>query len=336
MMSMSRITRRVAVSKYIHFTHAQKSRANSVEIASFLALHGEEVFRGGHELRWRRHDSVTLGGNRWYQHSAEMGGGPLAFLKRFSPELFGRELSYPEIMEVLLNERILDWQQAEPKPERKSKSFELPTAHKNMRRVYAYLVKQRGIDAVVITHFAKAGTLYEDEKYHNAVFVGRDENGIARHAHKRSTYSEGKSFRANVSGSDSRFGFSHIGRSDRIYVFEAPIDLLSFISMHKEDWQQHSYISLSGVADHALMHALKTYPHLRAPVLCLDNDKAGLEADERITKGLHEAGYEEVSCLLPINKDFNEDLLNDRKMLLEQENDSRDLESERECCMMVM
>jgi len=299
-------------------------------------LHGEEVFRGGHELRWRRHDSVTLSSNRWYQHSAETGGGPYSFVARFSRELFGRELDYTEIMEVLLNERILDWQQAEPKPEKQSKPFELPEASKSMRRVYAYLVKQRGIDAGVITHFAKAGTLYEDEKYRNAVFVGRDETGVARHAHKRSTYSEGKSFRANVSGSDSRFGFSHIGTSDRIHVFEAPIDLLSFITMNKQNWQQHSYISLSGVADHALMHALKAYPHLRVPVLCLDNDKAGLAAVERITKGLHAAGYEEVSCLLPVCKDWNEDLLNDRKMLLEQENDSQDLESERECCMMVM
>ena len=324
------------MSKYIAFTDAQKARANNIGIASFLAMHGEEVFRGGHELRWRRHDSVTLNGNRWYQHSAEMGGGPYSFVAKFSRELFGRELDYTEIMEVLLNERILDWQQSEPRPEKQSKPFELPNAHKNMRRIYAYLVKQRGIGADVITHFAKAGVLYEDEKFHNAVFVGRDENGVARHAHKRSTYSEGKSFRANVSYSDSRFGFSHIGTSSKIYVFEAPIDLISFITMNKQNWQQHSYISLSGVADHALMHTLKTYPHLRAPVLCLDNDKAGLAAAERITKILQEAGYNDVSSHLPICKDWNEVLVSFRNIPLEQENDSHDLENERECCMMVM
>lgn len=72
--------------------------------------------------------------------------------------------------------------------------FHLPAANGNMRRVFAYLIKQRYIDPAVITHFAHERTLYESREFfgepkleiHNAVFVGKDKDGIPQHAHKRS------------------------------------------------------------------------------------------------------------------------------------------------------
>lgn len=56
---------------------------------------------------------------------------------------------------------------------------------------YAYLVKHRKIDRDIISTFAKEKLIYEDSEYHNAVFVGLDENGVPRHAHKRSVNSFG-------------------------------------------------------------------------------------------------------------------------------------------------
>jgi len=155
--------------------------------------------------------------------------------------------------------------------------------------------------------------LYEDARHHNAVFVGTDENGTPRHAHKRGTLTFGEPYRRNVAGSDLRYGFRHIGLSDRLYVFEAPIDLLSYITLHKDDWQAHSYVALGGVAEHALMHMLATYLHLQRVGLCLDNDRAGLEAAERITEKLEQAGYEGVSRLLSHSKDWNADLVAQRR-----------------------
>ena len=56
---------------------------------------------------------------------------------------------------------------------------------------------------------------------------GSDEYGAARHAHKRGLYTQGRSFRGNVEGSDPRCSFHWFGHSGRLYVFEAPIDLLA-------------------------------------------------------------------------------------------------------------
>ncbi len=37
-----------------------------------------------------------------------------------------------------------------------------------------------------------------------------------------------------------------------LFVFEAPIDLLSFLCLFKKDWQKQSYLALGGVGEKAL------------------------------------------------------------------------------------
>ena len=109
------------------------------------------------------------------------------------------------------------------------KSFALPQPYSNMRRVYAYLLHKRHIEREVVSYFTHEKLLYEDE-HHNCVFVGMD-GDIAKHAHLRSTNSEGKVFRMNVEGSESAHSFHKDGTDKSLYVFEAPIDLLSHITL---------------------------------------------------------------------------------------------------------
>ena len=89
----------------------------------------------------------------------------------------------------------------------KAPSVVRPPKNANQRRLYAYLIKQRHIDKDVITHFVRAGTLYEDAAHHNCVFVGTDEDGVPRHAHLRSTNSYGAAFRRKIESSDPRYSF---------------------------------------------------------------------------------------------------------------------------------
>ena len=77
------------------------------------------------------------------------------------------------------------------------------------------------------------------------VFVGYDLNGIPRHAHKRGTVTS-NSYKGNVAGSQPEFSFHWHGTSDKIFLFEAPIDMLSFISMHKENWKNPNSTSGRG------------------------------------------------------------------------------------------
>lgn len=77
---------------YVHFTDEQKQRANSVDLVDFLRRQGEQLIRSGREWRWKRHDSVTIRGNRWFRHSAGQGGLAIDFVQEF----YG--LSFPDAM----------------------------------------------------------------------------------------------------------------------------------------------------------------------------------------------------------------------------------------------
>lgn len=288
---------------YIHFTQEQRNRAGEVDLEEFLRQHGEQFIRSGREKRLASDHSVTVKGNAWYDHAAQRGGGPIAFLQRFY------RMSYPEAMQTLLGGAGgTAYPAAEKGAAEQRKEFALPEANGNMRRVYAYLIKQRHIDQDVITHFARARTLYEDAEHHNCVFVGTDADGVPRHAHKRSTNSYGDSFRVNVEGSDPRYTFHHLGRTGCLFAFEAPIDMMSYITMHKELWQEHSYVACCGTSIQPILSMLERMPRTDTVYLCLDNDKAGQEACRRISDQLRERGVE-TERLLPELKDWNEDLV---------------------------
>ena len=143
-------------------------------------------------------------------------------------------------------------------------------------------------------------------EYHNAVFVGTDVEGVPRHAHKRSANSYGKAFRLNVEGSDPRYSFHYVGTGRSLYVFEAPIDMLSFITLYPENWQRHSYVACCGTSIQPVLQMLEQAPQLGTILLCLDNDEAGHQASRRMREQL-DAHYS-VERLIPENKDWNDDL----------------------------
>ena len=177
-----------------------------------------------------------------------------------------------------------------------------------MRRVFGYLLGTRKLDREVLAAFVREKLIYEDLPYHNAVFVGTDEQGIPRHAHKRSANSFGKSFRQNVEGSDPKYSFHHLGTDGKLYVFEAPIDMLSFITLYPEDWKSHNYVACCGTSTIPVMSMLSRMPHAQEVFLCLDNDAAGQAASLRMAEQIAEQFGIASDRLTPQNKDWNDDL----------------------------
>ena len=294
---------------YIPFTDEQKVLANSVDLEQFLRMRGEKLERVGREHKLiycdssGRHDSITIRGSKWFDHKNQTGGGAIKFMQEF----YG--MDFQTAVQELLGRSISPLSNSPPKAdkqEQKTREFKLPEPNSDMHRVYAYLIKQRFISADIITHFAKQHTLYEDKTHHNAVFVGLNENGEPKQAHKRSTNSVGGTFRITCGGSDTRYSFAHFGENERLYVFEAPIDMLSFLTLYPKDWQKHSYIAMNGVYENAVLTALKNHSNLSEVILCVDNDEGGIEAVDRLKDILNENGYSNVKRLAPPYKDWNE------------------------------
>lgn len=85
-------------------------------------------------------------------------------------------------------------------------------------------------------------------------------------------------------------------------------DMLAYISMHKNGWENHSYVALCSTADRAALQMLKDNPHLKTVYLCLDNDNAGLLGCKRVADSIHQLGDYTVWRVVPQNKDWDEDL----------------------------
>ena len=288
--------------QYIHFTDQQKTQARLTDIADLLFRQGETLKRSGSEYEWRDGSAkVTIRGHLWYHQYEQTGGDAIDFVRRY----FNK--SYPEAVIYLL-EDCDGWMEiSSPVGKKDSKPFELPRKNKNMRRVYDYLMNRRNINREVVSAFVRKGMIYESAEYHNAVFVGFDSDGNPRHAHKRGTGSQ-SSYKGNVVGSLPEYSFHWNGISSRLYLFEAPIDMLSFITMNKENWWQHSYAASCGVSDQVLWQMIKDNPQIKSISLCRDNDEAGQVANKRTSDALFVKGFQH-EILIPIRKDWNEDLL---------------------------
>ena len=277
------------------YTQAQIDKANAVDLEKFLRAQGETLVRSGKEYRWKAHDSLTVCGNKWFRHSQSKGGFPVDFVMEF----YGK--SFPEAVQMLTGEPGEAQPEADPAP---SPAFRLPLRNVTNANILNYLTQERKLSPSLVNFFIVAGDIYEDVAHHNVVFVGRDADGHPRYASSRGIREK---FRQDAAGAEKAFGFAHRGTDKQLLVFEAPIDLLSFIELFPKNWQQHSYLSLGGVSGKALRQFLSERPDVERVFLCLDADKAGEDACKRLTALLPDTVS--VTRIQPCMKDWNDVLV---------------------------
>ena len=277
------------------YTQTQIDRANAANLEDFLRAQGETLVRSGKEYRWKTHDSLTVCGNKWFRHSQSKGGFPVDFVMEF----YGK--SFPEAVQMLTGEPGEAQPEADPAP---SPAFRLPLRNVTNANILSYLTQERKLSPSLVNFFIAAGDIYEDAAHHNVVFVGRDVDGHPRYASSRGIQEK---FRQDAAGAEKAFGFAHRGTDKQLLVFEAPIDLLSFIELFPKNWQQHNYLSLGGVSGKALRQFLSERPDVERVFLCLDADKAGVDACKRLAGLLPDTVS--VTRIQPCMKDWNDVLV---------------------------
>lgn len=277
------------------YTQAQIDKANAVDLEKFLRAQGETLVRSGKEYRWKAHDSLTVCGNKWFRHSRSKGGFPVDFVMEF----YGK--TFPEAVQMLTGEPDEAQPEADPAP---SPAFRLPLRNITNANILNYLTQERKLSPSLVNFFIAAGDIYEDAAHHNVVFVGRDADGHPRYASSRGIREK---FRQDAAGAEKAFGFAHRGTDKQLLVFEAPIDLLSFIELFPKNWQQHNYLSLGGVSGKALQQFLSERPDVERVFLCLDADKAGEDVCKRLAGLLPDTVS--VTRIQPCMKDWNDVLV---------------------------
>ena len=316
------------------YTNEQIQRANDSSLETYLRKRGKQLKPSGTEFiliytdSTGTHDSITIRNNKWYDHKNGIGGYPIQFMKEFYGLNFRealKELLYGE--EPMLNgwtdssesvsihkkQRIENNDKPKINEEiniPKKAEYILPLKANNNDRLFEYLTEKRYISKEVVEKFLNKGLIYQESKYGNIVFLGTDKNGVPKSASKKSTSNNGKKFKIKVTGSDTSFGFCWRGKSERVFVFEAAVDLMSFITLSKENWENDNYIALDGLSPKPLLRFIEENKNIKEVYLCLDYDIAGIEAGEKINDILDEMYGDKINTVIinPLYKDWNEEL----------------------------
>jgi len=301
------------------YTKEQITQANSVNLIDYAAINGYMLENGGAKaLHVKRSGGLYLfkDSNRFYHHTTEKTGGMIDFVMQFENK------DFLQAVEHLIKERPNIGKYVPPAfPVKKERGeMALPDKAQNFKRVYWYLCTARSIEPEIVSMLMNEKKIYQQADKGNCVFVGYDENRTPRYCSKRGT-SPDKPYKGDQDNSDKGYPFSMEGTSNRLYVTESPIDLMSHASlskMHNIDYMQDHRISLGCLSDRALEWYLKQHPEIKQIIFALDNDmdgKApdgspcnhGQEAAKKFCAKYEKLGYD-TAVQTPTAKDFNEDL----------------------------
>lgn len=322
------------------FTDEEMDRARSASTTDVISsCTGWSFKRAGREYKCKEHNSLVVfsddKGWWWYSQSLK-GATAIDYLMKVE------NYNFQDAVTTIIGDRT-DYLANQYKPaspttiqnEETPKVIQLPERKTDGKfsNVYAYLTKTRCINPAVVSHCMKKGYIYQDVK-NNCVFVGKDNQGEIKYVSMRGTCTlpNVTPFKGECRGSDKSYSFRIDGQpnSDKIYVFEAPIDALSHASLaiikaelkhvDTNSWMEHTRLSLGGVSDRALDRYLSDNPQIKHIVLCLDNDMAGLDAAEKHIKKYTEKGYNVSSYPIPegAGKDYNEYLVNYTQKKMQQ------------------
>ena len=302
---------------YVQLDPAVIEQARQMDLLSYLQTYEPSNLQrvSGNVYCTKEHDSLKISNGKWYWWSRGFGGvSALDYLIKV------KDYSFVEAVETLIG-NASGWKPPPPTPSKSEPKVLLPPLKsKNSDKVMKYL-SRRGIDYQLISDCIVEGIIYESADYHNAVFVGKDEQGTDRYAALRSINC---SFKRDASGSDKRYSFRLLSAStaNSVHLFESAVDLLSYATLLKcggKDYQTENLLSLSGVyqpkkeiSESKIPIALTTYlqanPQITTIYLHLDNDKTGRLCTQTL-KFLLEKDYQIVDDPPHVGKDFNDFLL---------------------------
>ena len=291
-------------------------KARQVDLLTYLKNYEPneliEVCRGTYTTR--THDSLKISNGLWYWFTKGIGGkSAIDYLIKV------RNLSFINAVQTVMgNIKIqapISYKQKENSSEKRLK---IPLKATTNDRAINYLLS-RGIDKEIIKYCIENNLLYEEEKTHNVVFIGYDENKIPSYAFCRATNEQ--RFMREATGSNKKYSFKINAEKENniVHLFESSIDLLSFatlFSIENRNWREENLLSLGGIYSSkydvektkipiSLTEFLEKNPNVNEIHLHLDRDLAGRNASAFFQQVLSEK-YKVLDRTVPFGKDVNE------------------------------
>lgn len=280
-----------------------------ISITEYARQMGFTPVKIGSYYTLKEHDSVRIDPrkNIFFRNSTGDRGTVIDFVMAF------KGVSCGEAIKLLCDEielpKVYKEQNSVPQ---KKKELILPAKARNMKNVFAYLVKTRCINQKIVQEMVDRDMLYQDKR-NNCVFVSRNENGKSVFASVRGTNTD-KKWVGDVSGCDYSHSFFIDNCSRNLIVTESVIDAMSMMDIKEqkgENHQEYNYLSVSGLGKsrEALgYHLGKTLYDI--VFLAFDNDDKGRKIAKEMKKHIESINQDiSVSMLIPeAAKDWNEEL----------------------------
>lgn len=280
--------------EFKRYTPEQIEQANNANISDYVQSRFQ-CEKAGKEIHIKGYGGLYVNPetNQFFRHSENIGGkGLLEFCKKIL------DMSFLEAMRECVGEAA-EIKQFTPKaaaePQEK-KEFVMPeksdTGYKN---IYAYFINTRSISPETVREFTNKGLIYptvsegvskttgKEYKKLNAVFLHKNEKGEPCGADIQGIdQNPDYRFKGCTARDESDRGFVYDKGSpekiDTVYLFEAPIDLMSFVELHPEI-ENAKFAALSGLKPSTAASYINSGLKV---VSCVDNDAAGTKFNNQI------------------------------------------------------
>lgn len=290
------------------------TEAKRMDLLTYLREYepGELVKFSSNTYTTRTHDSLKISNGKWMWWSRGIGGkSALDYLVKV------RGMDFVEAVQTIMGNGSVSFPTYENIKSYEEQPLLLPEKSPTADVVFDYLFG-RGIDYEIISYCLEQELIIESLPYHNAVFIGYDENKEPKYAAYRATNQS--RIMGDCTGSKKQYSFRLTAENTgEVHLFECAIDLLSYATLMKlegKEWRQFNLVSLAGVYSPkqkiedskvpvTLGRLLEKDKTIRRIVLHLDNDIAGRKATKALQTILSDK-YEVVDDPPQYGKDVND------------------------------
>lgn len=290
------------------------TEAKRMDLLTYLREYepGELVKFSSNTYTTRTHDSLKISNGKWMWWSRGIGGkSALDYLIKV------RGMDFVQAVQTIMGNGSVSFPTCENIKSYEEQPLLLPEKSPTADVVFDYLFG-RGIDYEIINHCLEQELIIESLPYHNAVFIGYDENKEPKYAAYRATNQS--RIMGDCTGSKKQYSFRLTAENTgEVHLFECAIDLLSFATLERmagRDWRTDNLVSLAGVylpkekiedstTPAALVKFLDEKPQIQKIFLHFDNDNAGRKASLAL-KTILPSKYEVIDSPPPCGKDYND------------------------------
>ena len=290
------------------------TEAKRMDLLTYLREYepGELVKFSSNTYTTRTHDSLKISNGKWMWWSRGIGGkSALDYLIKV------RGMDFVEAVQTIMGNGSVSFPTCKNIKSYEEQPLLLPQKSPTTEVVFDYLFG-RGIDYEIINYCLEQGLIIESLPYHNAVFIGYDENKEPKYAAYRATNQS--RIMGDCTGSKKQYSFRLTAENTgEVHLFECAIDLLSYATLMKlegKDWRQFNLVSLAGVYSPkqkiedskvpvTLGRLLEKDKTIKRIVLHLDNDIAGRKATKALQTILSDK-YEVFDDPPKYGKDVND------------------------------